>query len=192
MNKIWITAGGALIAIGAAVFFLNQDPAPDGPGTGGSTLPGTGETAPGSGQSPEGRRLRKEGQEAKEADSKAATDLQLLWARGDEKEVLDAIDKVGDYKKAEEWRAVGSVLIQKARSEGRDEVIRYLLATGDAAPMSIQLAMYAAALDNKAEGVKSLARLELQNLTGQVFNSEEEAKEWLKAHPPEEEAEEEE
>ena len=191
MKRIWIAAGGALIAIWAAVFFLNQDPAPDGAGTGADSLPGAGKSAPGSGQSPEGRRLRKESQEAKEADSKAATELELLWARGDEKEVLDAIDKVGDYKKADEWRAVGSVFIQKARSEGRDEVIRYLLATGDAAPMSIKLPMYAAALDNKAEGVKSLATLELQNLTGEVFKSGDEAREWIKGHPPEEEEEEE-
>jgi hypothetical protein len=66
-------------------------------------------------------------------------------------------------------------------------VVNYLLATGDAAPMELRRSIYAAALDNKTKGVADSARLELQNLTGKVFKSGDEARAWIKANPPEEE-----
>jgi hypothetical protein len=191
MKTTWITAAAGLLAIGMAAFFLTrpddseaQSPKP------GSAEAGKGKPKPGSGQTPDARHLREETKEAREADKKAATDLELLWARGDEKETLDALDKIGSYTKADEWGAIGEVLIQKAATESRPDLINYLLATGDAAPMKLRQNIYASALDNKAPGVAASAKLELQNLTGKVFASGDEARAWIKANTPEEEEEE--
>lgn len=192
MKPLWIGVGAGLLALAGIIVFLNSgDPGAGNAGQPKDPRPGSRQTTGNDGRSPEARRLRKETQETAEANSKAATDLELLWARSEEQEVLDALDKIGDYKKADEWRAIGSVLIQKASTEGRPEIIDYLLATGDAAPMELRMKMYAAALDNKAKGVTDSARLELQNITGQRFESGEEARAWIKANPPEEEEEQE-
>ena len=188
MKPLWIGVGGGLLLLAGVIVFLNTgDP---GAGDGGQPKdprPGSGKSAGNDSRSADGRRLRKDAKESAEADSKAAKDLELVWARSDEQEVLDALDKVGAYTEPDEWRAVGSVLIQKASSESRQEVVNYLLATGDAAPMELRQSIYAAALDNKTKGVADSARLELQNLTGKVFKSGEEARAWIKANPPEQE-----
>lgn len=192
MKPLWIGVGAGLLALAGIIVFLNSgDPGAAGSGQPKDQRPGSGQTTGNEGRSPEARRLRKESQETSEANSKAATDLELLWARSGEQEVLDALDKIGDYKKADEWQAIGGVLIQKASTEGRPEIIDYLLATGDAAPMELRMKIYAAALDNKAKGVADSAKLELQNLTSQKFESGEEARAWIKANQPEEEEEQE-
>lgn len=188
MRNTWIAAAAGLLAIGIAAFFLTR---PDDSGAkdpkAGSAETGKDKPKPGSAQSPEARRLRKETKEASEADKKASTDLELLWARGDEQETLDAIDKIGRYTEADRWQAIGEVLIHKAATESRPEIVNYLLATGDAAPMVLRQRIYAAALDSKTKGVADSARLELQNLTGKNFATGDEARAWIKANPAEEE-----
>ncbi|WP_035609879.1 hypothetical protein [Haloferula sp. BvORR071] len=189
MKTPWIAAAGALLAIALAAFFLTRPDAPAQASKPGTSSSGKGKPGAASAQSPDGRRLRKQAKETSEADKKAAADLELLWAHGDQKETLDALDKIGDYKDPDPWRAVAGVLIEKARTESRQEIVDYLLATGDAAPMDIRMEMYAAALDNKTKGVDDSARLELQNLTGEVFKTSDEARSWIKSHPPEPEEE---
>ncbi len=194
MKSTWIAAGAALLAIGIAVFFLTRtDDSGLKDAKAGSAETGRDKSAKSgsNNKSPDARRLRKEAKETSEADKKAATDLELLWARGDEKQTLDALDKIGTYTKAAQWEPIGEVLIHKAATESQPEVINYLLATGDAAPMKLRQNMYAAALGNKTKGVADSARLELQNITGRIFNSSEEAKAWIKANAQEEEEEEE-
>lgn len=193
MKPLWIGIAAGLLGLAGIIVFLNSgDPgSPSGSGHPKDKPPGSGQSTGNGSRSPEARRLRKETQEASEVDLKAAKDLELLWARANEQEVLDALDKIGDYKEANQWQAIGGVLIQKATSDPRPEIVEYLLATGDAAPMKLRLNIYAAALDNRAQGVADSARLELQNLTQQNFASGDEARAWLESNPPEEEEEEE-
>lgn len=129
------------------------------------------------------RRERQESGPTGESETTSAKDLELLWARSDEDEIVDALEKVGEANDPEQWRLVATVFIQKAATESRPELVQYLLATGDAAPTDIRLAIYAAAFDNKTPGVSASAKLELQNLTGQVFRSGEEARTWISNNP---------
>lgn len=115
--------------------------------------------------------------------SAAARELQLLWARGRASELLPALDRLSATADSERWGEVAPVLIEQAAKEGRPDVATYLLATGDAAPAGIRLEIYAAALDNRDEGIRDVARLELQNITGEIFPSGEAVREWLAANP---------
>jgi hypothetical protein len=118
-----------------------------------------------------------------DAEPREATELKLLWARGRESELLPALDEIATMEDPDDWRAVSDILIAQASTEGRHEVIDYLLAAGDAAPADIRLAIYAAALDNSDEVARETAQLELQNLTGEVFESGDAARSWIAAHP---------
>lgn len=118
-----------------------------------------------------------------ETESSEAVELKLLWARGREADLLPALDKIAASEDPDDWRAVADVLVAQASSEGRHEVIDYLLAAGDAAPADIRFGIYAAALDNADEAARETARLELQNLTGQSFDSGDAARAWVAAHP---------
>lgn len=118
-----------------------------------------------------------------ESEPRDATEFKLLWARGREGELFPALDEIATSEDPDEWRVVGDVLIEQAATEGRHEVIDYLLAAGDAAPAGIRLAIYAAALDNPDEAARETARLELENLTGERFDSGEAARSWIAAHP---------
>lgn len=190
MKTFWIAFAAGLIAIGVAAFYITRsdDPVAKDPKSGSTE---TGKPKPAPTQSPEARRMREKTKEASEADKKAASDLELLWARGDDKQTLDALDKIGSYTKPDQWGAIGEVLIHKAATEGHPEIINYLLATSDAGPMKLRQNIYAAALDNKAQGVADSARLELENLTGNVFKTGDEARAWIKANVDEDEEEEE-
>lgn len=190
MKPLWIATGAGLLALAGVIVFLNSgDPETGGGGQPKDPRSGAGQPGGHEGRSPDGRRIRKETQEAVAADSKAASDLQLLWARSEKEEILDALDKIGRYEEADQWAAIGGVLVEKAGSESNPEIVQYLLATGDSGPRELQLKIYAAALDNKAEGVADSARLELQNRTGKKFSSGEAAREWIKENPVEEEEE---
>jgi hypothetical protein len=118
-----------------------------------------------------------------EAEPREAVELKLLLARGRENELFPALDKIATFEDPDDWRAVADVLIAQASTEGRHEVIDYLLSAGDAAPAGIRLQMYAAALDNPDEVARDTARLELENLTGEVFESGDAARSWIAAHP---------
>jgi hypothetical protein len=118
-----------------------------------------------------------------ETEPREAVELKLLWARGREADLLPALDKIAASEEPDDWRAVADVLVAQASTEGRHEVIDYLLAAGDAAPADIRLGIYAAALDNADEVARETARLELQNLTGQTFDSGDAARAWIAAHP---------
>ena len=118
-----------------------------------------------------------------EAEPREAVELKLLLARGRENELFPALDKIATFEDPDDWRAVADVLIAQASTEGRHEVIDYLLSAGDAAPAGIRLQMYAAALDNRDEVARDTARLELENLTGEVFESGDAARAWIAAHP---------
>jgi hypothetical protein len=113
----------------------------------------------------------------------AARELELLWARGRAGELLPALDRLSAEADQKLWGDVGPVLIEQAAKEGRPEVAAYLLATGDAAPAGIRLEIYAAAMDNRDEGTRATARLELENITGKKFASGEEARAWIAANP---------
>lgn len=118
-----------------------------------------------------------------EAEPREAIELKLLLARGRENELFPALDKIATFEDPDDWRAVADVLIAQASTEGRHEVIDYLLSAGDAAPAGIRLQIYAAALDNRDEVARDTARLELENLTGEVFESGDAARSWIAAHP---------
>lgn len=118
-----------------------------------------------------------------EAEPREAVELKLLWARGRENELFPALDKIATFEDPDDWRAVADVLIAQASTEGRHEVIDYLLSAGDAAPAGIRLQIYAAALDNSDEVARDTARLELENLTGEVFESGDAARSWIALHP---------
>jgi hypothetical protein len=121
----------------------------------------------------------------------ALKELELLWARGRGQELLVELDRVSATKDPEYWQEIGPLLVKKAAQEGRPEVAKYLLVTGDASPDdNLRIEIYAAAMDNHDEGVRSTAQLELENMTGEQFANGEAARTWLKANPqplPEEE-----
>jgi hypothetical protein len=121
----------------------------------------------------------------------AAKELELLWARGRGQELLVELDRVSATKDPEYWQEIAPLLVKQAAKEGRPEIAKYLLVTGDAAPDdNLRIEIYAAAMDNHDEGVRSTARLELENITGEEFANGEAARAWLKANPqplPEEE-----
>ena len=121
----------------------------------------------------------------------AAKELELLWARGFGQELLVELDRVSATEDPGYWQEIGPLLVKKAAKEGRPEITKYLLATGDASPDdNLRIEIYAAAMDNHDEGVRSTARLELENITGEEFANGEAARAWLKANPqplPEEE-----
>jgi hypothetical protein len=118
-----------------------------------------------------------------DSEPRDAVEFKLLWARGREGELFPALDELATSQDPDDWRVLGDVLVAQASSEGRHEVIDYLLAAGDAAPADLRLALYAAALDNADEAARETARLELQNLTGQSFDSGDAARAWIAAHP---------
>jgi hypothetical protein len=108
MKPLWIGVGGGLLLLGGVIVFLNTgDPGAAGSGQPTEQRPGSGQSSGNDSRSVDARRLRKDAKESAEADSKAAKDLELVWARSEEKEVLDALDKVGAYTEPDEWRAVG-------------------------------------------------------------------------------------
>jgi hypothetical protein len=117
------------------------------------------------------------------SESPSAKELKLLWARGRGQELLVALDQLGQHADADGWREVAAVLVDQAARDGRHEVATYLLATGHGAPAGIRLAIYAAALENPDEGIRASAKLELLNLTGQEFDSRQQAESWLASHP---------
>lgn len=118
-----------------------------------------------------------------ETEPREAVELKLLWARGREVDLLPELDKIATFEDPDDWRAVADVLVAQASTEGRHEVIDYLLSAGDAAPAGIRLEIYAAALDNSDQVARETARLELLNLTGEVFESGDAARSWIAAHP---------
>ena len=100
----------------------------------------------------------------------AAKELELLWARGRGQELLIELDRVSATKDPEYWQEIRSLLVSKAAKEGRPEIAKYLLVTGDAAPDdNLRIEIYAAAMDNHDEGIRSTAQLELENITGEEF-----------------------
>lgn len=117
-------------------------------------------------------------------------ELQLLWARGRSPDLLSALDRLTDLNDRERWEQVAPLLIEQASREGRPEVAAYLLATGDAAPSGIRLRIHAHALDNRDESIRDTARLELENATGEVFNTSAEALAWIDAHPQDDDTDE--
>jgi hypothetical protein len=123
----------------------------------------------------------------------AAKELELLWARGFGQELLTELDRVSATKDPEYWQEIGPLLIKKAAKEGRPEITKYLLATGDASPDdNLRIEIYAAAMDNHDEGIQISARLELENITGENFATGDAARAWHAANPqPLPEAEEE-
>lgn len=116
-------------------------------------------------------------------DSPDAKTLKLLWARGRGQELLVALDQLSERADDDDWRQVADVLIEQAAGDGRHEIATYLLATGDGAPEKVRLSIYAAAMDNPDEGIRSSARLELLNLTGREFESRQEAEAWIASRP---------
>ena len=117
------------------------------------------------------------------ADSPDAKTLKLLWARGRGQELLVALDQLSERADDDDWRQVADVLIEQAATDGRHEIATYLLATGHGAPEKVRLSIYAAAMDNPDEGIRSSARLELLNLTGREFESRQEAEAWIASRP---------
>ena len=121
----------------------------------------------------------------------AAKELELLWARGRGQELLVELDRVSATKDPEYWQEIRPLLVKQAAREGRPEIAKYLLATSDAAPDdNIRIEVYAAAMDNRDEGISTAAQLELENITGEEFASGDAARTWLAANPqplPEEE-----
>ncbi len=117
------------------------------------------------------------------SDSPDAKTLKLLWARGRGQELLVALDQLSERADDDDWRQVAGVLVEQAASDGRHEIATYLLATGHAAPEKVRLSIYAAAMDNPDEGIRSSARLELLNLTGREFESRQEAEAWIASRP---------
>lgn len=118
-----------------------------------------------------------------DAEPPQAAELKRLWARGRETELLPALDRIAAQEDPDDWRAVADVLVAQAATEGRHDVISYLLSAGHAAPAGLRLEIYAAALDNPDEVARDTARLELLNLSGRSFNSGEEARSWIAANP---------
>jgi len=114
----------------------------------------------------------------------AARELEMLWAPGRSQELLTQLDRVSANKDPEYWREIGPLLVKHATSEGRPEIANYLLVTGDAAPDdNLRIEIYAAAMDNRDEGIQTTARLELENMTGQNFANGAAARAWLAANP---------
>jgi len=118
-----------------------------------------------------------------DAEPPQASELKLLWARGRESELLPALDRIAAQEDPDDWRAVADILVEQAATEGRHDVISYLLSVGHGAPAKLRLEIYAAALDNPDEIARDTARLELLNLSGRSFNSGEEARSWIAANP---------
>jgi hypothetical protein len=112
-----------------------------------------------------------------------AAELQLLWARGRESELLPALDRIAAQEDPDDWRAVADILVEQAATEGRHDVISYLLSVGHGAPAGLRLEIYAAALDNPDEIARDTARLELLNLSGRSFDSAEQARSWIASNP---------
>ncbi len=187
-------AGGALVVLAVVLLIRAGGPSAsereEAAGAGkaaGSGLSGsTGDSTPGSRRERAGIQSQPAAP-APEIEPGFVTQLDSLWKRPDEEALLDALDKIGEFPDPGQWRAVSGVLTRHASTEARSKVIDYLLATGDAAPEDVRLSIYAAALDNRAAGVADSARLELQNITGQVFKSGDEARTWIRSHPPVEE-----
>ena len=121
----------------------------------------------------------------------AAKELELLWARGHGQELLIQLDRVSANQDPEYWREIGPLLIKQAAKEGRPEIANYLLSTSDSAPDdNLRIQIYAAAMDNRDEGIQTTARLELENITGEEFATGNAARAWHAANPqpvPEEE-----
>jgi hypothetical protein len=114
----------------------------------------------------------------------AAKELELLWARGRSQELLAELDQVSTTQDPEYWREIGPLLVKQAAKEGRPEIANYLLATSDSAPDdNLRIEVYAAAMDNRDDGIRTTAKLELENITGQEFKTGEEARAWLAANP---------
>lgn len=114
----------------------------------------------------------------------AAKELELLWARGLGQELLVELDRVSATKDPEYWQEIGPLLVKKAAKEGRPEITKYLLATGDASPDdNLRIEIYAAAMDNHDEGIQASARLELENITGEDFATGDAARAWHAANP---------
>ena len=122
----------------------------------------------------------------------AARELEMLWAPGRSQELIVQLDRVSANKDPEYWKEIGPLLVKHASSEGRPEVANYLLVASDAAPdTNLRIEVYAAALDNRDEGIQATARLELENMTGQEFKTGADARAWLTANPQPVEVEEE-
>jgi hypothetical protein len=117
------------------------------------------------------------------AESPDAKTLKLLWARGRGQELLVALDQLSERADGDDWRQVADVLVEQAANDGRHEIATYLLATGHGAPDKIRLSIYAAAMENPDEGIRSSAKLELLNLTGREFGSRQDADAWIATQP---------
>ena len=183
-------AGGILVVLAGVLLFRARDSAASSNATplphGTGPSPATGGPASGSSLPLESRREREEvtrGAPAVSPGPATALNLEAAWQSGDESAVLDALDQVAELTDPKQWRAVSDVLVQRAATEARSDIIDYLLATGDAAPTDIRLSIYASALENRAPGVSDSARLELLNLTGQKFSNAGEAREWIRRNP---------
>jgi hypothetical protein len=114
----------------------------------------------------------------------AAKELELLWARGRGQELLVELERVSATKDPEYWQEIGPLLVKKAAKEGRPEIAQYLLVTGDASPDdNLRIEIYAAAMENHDEGIRTTAQLELENITGEQFANGEAARVWLAANP---------
>jgi len=122
----------------------------------------------------------------------AARELEMLWAPGRSQELMVQLDRVSANKDPEYWKEIGPLFVKHASGEGRPEVANYMLVASDAAPdANLRIEIYAAALDNRDEGIKTTARLELENITGEQFKTGAEARAWLTANPQPVEVEEE-
>jgi hypothetical protein len=114
----------------------------------------------------------------------AAKELELLWARGHGQELLIQLDRVSANQDPEYWREIGPLLVKQAAKEGRPEIANYLLSTSDSAPDdNLRIQIYAAAMDNRDEGIQTTARLELENITGEEFATGNAARAWHAANP---------
>ena len=180
----------AVAAVVLAAVIFNQ-PAPDQDGVAGEG-PGASKATSSTLPPPPPRPQRKTPRpEIVDQKALAAKELELLWARGRSQELLAELDRVSVIADPEYWREIGPLLVKQAAKEGRPEIANYLLATGDSAPDdNLRIEIYAAAMDNRDEGIRSTAKLELENITGEEFKTGEQARAWLAANPqplPEEE-----
>jgi hypothetical protein len=176
-----VLAGSILAALGL-VLVLTTDRGEEG-GTDYETNPTAAATG-GTDSSPLPDRKHSRTNRSKEpSESPDAKTLKLLWARGRGQELLVALDQLSARADTDDWRQVADVLVEQASSDGRHEIATYLLATGHGAPDKIRLSIYAAAMENPDEGIRSSAKLELLNLTGRQFESRQEADAWIATLP---------
>jgi hypothetical protein len=177
-----VLAASILAALGLFLV-LTTDRGEEG-GTDSETTPTAAATGGGTDSSPLPDRKHSRTDRSKEpSESPDAKTLKLLWARGRGQELLVALDQLSARADTDDWRQVADVLVEQAANDGRHEIATYLLATGHGAPDKIRLSIYAAAMENPDEGIRSSAKLELLNLTGREFVSRQEADAWIATLP---------